>query len=202
MHSESQWRIPSTTHEAVDWTIASWVELTTPLAGMGREALEQPGAVGVWSLRDLLAHLAAAHRWISGQLELLLNGGTPDPMRLHDQTDLPANPHALGDQDARNAWEQTHRADWTLEQVQAEGAEMFARFIAAMARVDDGDWSRDLIMVVDGLKTHLVWADAQRVARGDDATGPMIVPFWRMVCGYAWHHYPHHLDDVQQAASR
>ena len=194
MSTAPELRVLTTTKQVVDWTIAAWVDLLTRMSGLSRAELEQPAAIGSWSLRDLQAHLAANHRWISGQLELMLDGGTPDPQRLYGRTTPPDDPRALGDQDARNALDQEHRADWTLAQVQAEGTEMFARFIAAMARLDDADWFRNLQMTFNGLQMLLVWTDA-----AVDVANPLIVPCWRMVCGCAWHHYPHHADDVRRA---
>lgn len=194
MNAAPELRVPTTTAQAVDWTIDTWVDLSTLLSGLGRAELEASSAIGSWSLRDLQAHLAANHRWISGQLELLLDGGTPEPQRLYGRATPPDDPRALGDQDARNALDQDLRADWSLAQVQAEGIEMFARFIAAMARLDDADWARNLQMTFDGLQVNLVWTDADV-----DPANPLIVPCWRMVCGFAWHHYPHHADDVRRA---
>lgn len=200
--STIDWRIPASTQQALDWTIADWSILTSLLAPLGREELETKGAIGEWSLRDLLAHLGANHRWMSGQLDILLLGEAVDPVRLHATSTPPSDPNLLGDQDGRNAFDQALRADWSLEQVYAEGTIMFAHFVASMARIPDDAWTRDVTLVFDDLRTHVEWSAEPGAGAADGAEAgepPMQVPLWRLVCGYAWHHYPIHTADIRRA---
>lgn len=103
----------ATVRERVD---ASWRALRDAVAGVPDERLLEPRAIGDWSVKDVLAHVAF---W-------------DDPARAGDE-----------DWQAANERVAAERAGWSLADVRAELASAHGRMLAALeakTEVDPDDW--------------------------------------------------------------
>lgn len=107
----------TTLEQALAELHAARTELLTLLDGMDEAALERPGLLGVWSVKNVLAHLAAWEDWVVQAL----------PVRMATGTTPPAFRARVADEDQFNALEVAERAELTpseqlmeLERVRAE----------------------------------------------------------------------------------
>ena len=73
----------------------AWEDL---LADIGEDRMEEPGVAGAWSIKDIVAHLAAWRRRTVGRIEAVANGRPeptpPSPADLHEDDEISAWFHA------------------------------------------------------------------------------------------------------------
>lgn len=104
---------------------ASWGQLMETVNGIPEERLTKPGAVGVWSVKDLLGHIAY---WDNRAAEEAEDMAGDEGVDWAEQNDRSA----------------AERADWSLAQVQAELERSHARMLAALAahpELGDDHWA-------------------------------------------------------------
>lgn len=65
---------------------ATSIRMELLLSQLSVEQFNQPGAVGVWSVKDVLAHIAFWERYSIGTLRAIARGETPD-MLADDETE-------------------------------------------------------------------------------------------------------------------
>ena len=97
---------------------ASWQQLMTMVNGISEERLTEQGAVGVWSVKDLLGHIAYWDAVAADNAAQLARGET-----VEDE-----------DWQALNERSAAERADWSLDQVRAELERSHARVLDALER--------------------------------------------------------------------
>ena len=107
----------TTLEQALAELHAARTELLALLNGMDEATLERPGALGAWSVKNMLAHLAAWEDWVVQAL----------PVRMATGTTPPEFRARVADEDQFNALEVAERAELTpseqlmeLERVRAE----------------------------------------------------------------------------------
>jgi hypothetical protein len=98
------------------------------LAAMPRERMTEPGATGPWSVKDVIAHLAAWRSRTVARLEAAA-AGRPEPP--------PPWPPELEEDDAINAWFYERHRDEPLDAVLARWDASFDRLRAAFAALPD-----------------------------------------------------------------
>lgn len=101
-----------------------WRALLSAIEGIPEEQLLAPGAVGDWSIKDLLGHLAHWNHVATARI-MAVATGQPD---LADSCD---------DHLVVNARETARRSDWPLEQVWAEFHESHASVLAALQQAHE-----------------------------------------------------------------
>ena len=104
---------------------AGWHAL---LAEIGEERMGQPGAMGAWTFKDLVAHLTA---WRGRTLARIEAGPDAEP--------APPWPQHLTEDDQINAWVYERNRDRPLQQVLAEADRSFERLARAIAMLSDED---------------------------------------------------------------
>lgn len=104
---------------------ASWQAL---LAEIGAERMEQPGPMGQWTFKDLVAHLTGWRERTIRRLEAGPDREPPTPW-----------PGDLADDDAIDDWIYERNRDRSLREVLAEGDASFDRLAAALAALPDED---------------------------------------------------------------
>ena len=99
-----------------------WRDLVTEI---GREHMDEPGAMGEWTFKDLAAHLAA---WRNYRIPMVEAAGRGESMPL------PPWPNQLADDDydAINAWFQERDASRSLDDVLDDYDGSFERLAAAL----------------------------------------------------------------------
>src|SRR6266545_8341315 len=95
---------------------AGWDDL---LVAVGSSRMDQARVVGAWSVRDVVAHVAAYERWVAAMLLADLRGRPATPRELYDRDDAPPPDLDGPDPDhARyNAWVVEHARTRPLDEV-------------------------------------------------------------------------------------
>lgn len=141
------------------------------IAAAGDEArLTTSGFAGVWSVRDVIAHITAYERWMLDHLEAWERGVTPPPSVLTGK-DLEARNHA--------AHEET--LSLSLAGVQAQAGQVWERLLAAVARAAE----EDLLDVERA-------PDFVTKGWGKDTS------LWEAIYGLTWEHYEEHYPNFAE----
>jgi uncharacterized damage-inducible protein DinB len=98
------------------------------LADIGADRMEEPGVAGAWSIKDIVAHLAAWRRRTVGRIDAVANG-RPEP--------APPWPAELLEDDAINAWFHARDRDKSVRDVLAESRGVFQQLVSAVAKLPD-----------------------------------------------------------------
>jgi hypothetical protein len=95
------------------------------VAEVGRDRMDEPGPMGEWTFKDLVAHLAA---WRNYRIPMIQAAGRGEPM--------PPPPWPAGlvedDYDAINAWFQARDATRSLDDVLEDYDQSFDRLATAL----------------------------------------------------------------------
>ena len=172
--------------------LARFRDATRRLAGaldrLDDDAMLAPNAVGEWSLRDTLSHIA--NPWLAEQLQSYLGGRAPDPLAATGTTEPPGPEFDLTTNDGRNAWRQSVRAGESLNVVRTR----YVEFVASMERLieafPDEDFERSFAI-------H--FGDFVGVVRPAQEGEPGF-PLWQWLRGDTWHHVEDHLPAFEAAA--
>ena len=126
-----------------------------------------------WSVKDLIAHVAAYERWTAAQINAANEGRTPTDMELYGVAEMPPDPEGW-DLDRQNAAIYAHYRDMPPADVRAIAARASDDLIAAVEAVPDDDFQRP---------------NAQEWLGG--TTLLALVP------GQSYAHYEMHVDDLK-----
>lgn len=105
----------------------SWRRLDTAVEGLDETAMNEPGVVGQWSIKDVLGHVTAWDELAVQYLERW-RGGEPAPERDWDSAD------------EFNAHEAARKQDWPLVQVLDEAASTRGKLRTLLAGINDDEW--------------------------------------------------------------
>lgn len=100
------------------------------LADVGEARMEQPGVVGQWSMKDVVAHLTGWRQQTVDRLQAALRGeaDAPTPWPAHLQSD-----------DEINAWIEEQSRDRPLEAVLDESRQVYQDLIAAIEALPEAE---------------------------------------------------------------
>ena len=75
--------------ELLDWLREEYQKFEVFLDQIGEARMEQPGVAGVWSMKDVIAHLTGWHRWLVIRLQAAQHGEPepPSPWPAHVQAE-------------------------------------------------------------------------------------------------------------------
>ncbi|MDI3341794.1 MAG: maleylpyruvate isomerase N-terminal domain-containing protein [Sphaerobacter sp.] len=118
-----------------------WRALLEALEGIPEDALVAPGAVGTWSVKDLLGHIAMWDAVSAARVRRLMAG---QPARL------PGEPHWQ----TRNQQEAARRAAWPLERVWSELHETHAEVLATLQAAREAGVTVPVSVVKDCTYNH------------------------------------------------
>jgi hypothetical protein len=114
---------PVTTAGLIERVRRAYQDFTGAIASVPKEELTSPGAIGEWSVRDVIAHVGADELWMAGQLEALRMEILPTAaMSYGIETPVPDGID-LSTQDGRNAWQRERLGDLSLDDVRAMASE-------------------------------------------------------------------------------
>lgn len=119
---------------------ASRDELESVVAQVPLECMNEPGACGSWSVKDVLAHLAVGNDWLALQLERRARREGPGPEELQRDQEL-----GLADNETRNTYYAQQHRDLDLAYVRGWDRRANERLLAAMAALpetllEEPDW--------------------------------------------------------------
>ena len=98
------------------------------LGQIGEDRMEEPGVAGSWSIKDIVAHLAAWRRRTVGRIEAVANG-QPEP--------APSWPAELHEDDEINAWFHARDRDKSVRETLAESRRVFEQLTSAIEKLPD-----------------------------------------------------------------
>jgi len=98
------------------------------LAEIGEDRMDEPGVAGAWSIKDIVAHLAAWRRRTVGRLEAVANG-QPEP--------TPQWPADLHEDDDINAWFHTRDRNKSVRETLAESRRVFEQLASAIGKLPE-----------------------------------------------------------------
>ena len=110
---------------------AAWQDLQDAMGGLSDEEMLTPGAVGEWSVRDIIAHVTTWEEEALHALPIIVNGGK-----------LPRYA-SQGGIDAFNARQQAARRDVSLDRLRAEMAATHHRFLALIDRIPESAYKTE-----------------------------------------------------------
>jgi hypothetical protein len=143
------------------------------IARIPETTLTAPVLTGGWSVKNLVAHVAAYEKWTASQIQAANEDRTPTDMELYGVEEMPPDPEGW-DVDRQNAAIYAQYKDMPLTEVMAFSAAAFGDLVAAIEKVSDDDIARP------GAQS---WAG--------DATLLEIVP------GQCYAHYEQHIDELK-----
>jgi hypothetical protein len=114
------------------------------LAAVGEARLAEPGVEGVWSVRDVLAHLTAYERSAAAQLWADLRGEQPTTRDLYGLEAVPpevTSETRVWDHDQYNAWVAGWNRERPLAEVLADSRRAYERLLAAVEAVPEADFA-------------------------------------------------------------
>jgi len=145
-------------------------DLEQAITAAGLDRMEQPGSFGLWTFKDLIAHLTGWREVTARRLEAGLTG---------DQLTFPWPGHLKEgvDTDAINDWFYETNRDKPVEEVLAESRDTFDRVEDALRRLSDDD------LFMSGRFSWLNWTD--------EGLGPAVIR------GTWNHYYVEHEPDIR-----
>jgi hypothetical protein len=123
------------------------------LAQIGMARMDQPGVVGYWSMKDLIAHLTDWDRWLVTRLQAAQHG-EPEP--------APAWPANLQTDDEINAWIYASNHPHPLSEVLGESRAVFQQILTVIKELPD-----DARVEMVEPAYYLVWINDQRFPASD-----------------------------------
>ena len=162
-----------------------WIDV---LAGISPERMVEPNAVGDWSVKDVVAHIAADHRWLAAQIEAATKGRRPTANACFGQDDPPPPEYDIANNQDRNDWNVLRHRDWTLEAVTGEAGFAYGWLLEMIEELPESDLTATYTIASYDNINHV------RPANDDD---DFRFPLWSLISNYTIEHYPSHVRDVQ-----
>ena len=133
---------------------------------------------GDWTVKDVIAHIAAYEKWMASHVNPALRPALPPPPPGVD----------LGDTDQRNQWFYELNKDRSLADVRTEAREVFDSLVSAIESRSEEDLNAPVNLDDESNLEPTTW---------DDEPRPVLWPLWRWVGDQAYEHYPMHCPDLE-----
>jgi hypothetical protein len=133
----------------------------------------EPALAGGWSVKDLIAHIAAYENWTAAQIRAANDGRAPTNSELYGVEEMPPDPEGW-DLDRQNAAIYARYKEMPLAEVMTFSNQAFVDLLAAVEAVPEDDIART------GAQT---WTG--------DSTLLEIIP------GQCYAHYAQHADELR-----
>ena len=152
------------------------------------DRLTEPLLDGEWATSDVIAHLTADSRWMTGQLRAAVRGDLPTVDECFGHDHVPPADVDMADQDQRNIWRhETIDRHRSLDEVLANAPVWANGLEEAIAALPEGELDRPYTFA-----EHLHIAHVRPAAEGE--------PSWTLesiVSSYADEHYATHTADLR-----
>jgi hypothetical protein len=130
------------------------------IAQIPDSARTEPALASGWSVKDLIAHVAAYENWTAAQIRAANEGRPPTNRELYGTEEMPDYPEGW-DLDRQNAMIHVQYKEAPLAEVMTFSSRAFADLIAAVAAVADEDIVRPGAQAWTGDTTLLEVAPGQ-----------------------------------------
>lgn len=169
---------------------AATARMAAALERIDDEQMLQPNAVGDWSLRDALSHLA--NPWFAEQMSSYLEGRKPDALAANGTTEPPDPSFDLATNDGRNAWRHHVRRNESLEEVRERYRAWLGTMTSTLERLPAEDFERSF-----AIRFHDFVGEVRPAEEGEQG-----FPLWQWIRGEYWHHLEDHLPAFEAAAKQ
>ena len=176
--------------EAIATGYTDWTDV---LARISPERMVEPNAIGDWSVKDIVAHIAADHRWLAAQIEAAIAGRLPTASACFDQNESPPPEYDIADNQDRNDWNVLRHRDWTLVEVTKEASFVYGWLLGTIGALPEADLTATYTIAGYDNINHL------RPATEDDS---FQFPLLGLISNYTIEHYPSHVRDVDSWLDR
>lgn len=164
---------PGSKTELLERMRAGREEWEALLAQIPDSTRTEPALAGGWSVKDLIAHVAAFENWTAAQIRAANEGRAPTDKELYGVEEVTVDPEGW-DLDRQNAVIYARYRETPLAEVMTFSSQAFADLVAAVEGVPEEDFARP---------------GAQ--AWTDDSTLLAVIP------GQSYAHYEQHADDLR-----
>ena len=145
---------PRSKTELIERMRAGRAEWDALIAQIPESARTEPALTGGWSVKDLIAHVAAYEHWTAAQIRAANEGRAPTDRELYGVEEMPADPEGW-DLDRQNAAIYAQYQEMPLADVMTFSSQAFADLVAAVAAVSDEDIARTGAQTWTGDRTLL-----------------------------------------------
>jgi hypothetical protein len=132
---------PGSKTELLERMRAGREEWDALIAQIPDSARIEPALAGGWSVKDLIAHVAAIENWAAAQIRAANEGRAPTDRELYGVEEMPPDPEGW-DLDRENAEIYARYKETPLADVMTFSGQAFADLVAAIEAVSDEDIAR------------------------------------------------------------
>jgi len=136
--------------ELLSWLQEEQQQWEAFLDQIGPTRMDQPGVAGLWSIKDIVAHLTGWNRWLVARLQAA-GRSQPEPP--------PPWPAHLQTEDEINAWIYESNQGCSVRAVLDESHQVFQQLLAVIEGLPNE--------VLIEQEWHLVWLDDKRFPAGE-----------------------------------
>ena len=144
------------------------------IAQIPDSARTEPALAGGWSVKDLIAHVAAFENWTAAQIRAANEGRAPTDRELYGVEEVTLDPEGW-ELDRENAAIYARYKETPLAEVKTFSSQAFADLVAAVEAVSDEDVARTGAQPWTGDTTLLELIPGQCYAHYDQLAGVLIV---------------------------
>ena len=145
---------PGSKTELLERMRAGREEWDALIAQIPDSARTESALAGGWSVKDLIAHVAAYENWTAAQIRAANEGRAPTDRELYGVEEMPDDPEGW-DLDRQNAAIYAQYKEMPLTEVMTFSSQAFADLVAAVAAVSDEDFARSGAQTWTGDRTLL-----------------------------------------------
>jgi hypothetical protein len=163
---------PGSKSELLERMRAGREEWDALIAQIPDSARTEPALAGGWSVKDLIAHVAAYENWTAAQIRAANEGRAPTDRELYGVEEMPHDPEGW-DLDRQNAAIYARYKEIPLADVMTFSSQAFADLITAVAAVSDEDFARSGAQTWTGDQTLLEIIPEQCYAHYEQHAGEL-----------------------------
>ncbi len=182
-----------TKEEILDAMRAGYSEWLAELESVPDGCMTEPNAVGTWTIKDVVAHIASEHRWLTAQLEAAAHRQLPAAMACYGQDTSPPLDVNIANNQERNEWNYARHRDWPLDNVLAEAEFAFNWLLRMIEELPETAFEAAYTTANYDNINHV-----RPAAPGDGFRFPL----WRLLYNGTAEHYPAHVQDVRDWLNR
>jgi hypothetical protein len=177
-----------TKQEILDALRSGYAEWLAALDAVPNERMSEPDAVGTWTLKDVVAHIASGHRWLAAQLDAAAHRQLPTATACFGQDEAPPPEINIANNQQRNEWNYERYRNWPLEAVQQEAEFAFGWLVRMIEELPE-----------PAFEANYTIADYDNINHVRPATDvdSFRFPLWRLLYNGTAEHYPAHVRDVR-----
>ena len=153
------------------------------------ERMTEPDAVGYWTLKDVIAHIASGHRWLAAQLDAAAHRQLPTAQKCFGQDEAPPPAFNIASNQDRNDWNYARHKDWPLDAVLQEADFAYGWLVQEIEELPEAAF--------EATYTIAGYANINHVRPATDGD-TFRFPLWRLLYNGTAEHYPAHVIDVRE----